>query len=67
MPAPEIWPCHVAQESNFEEILAFPNSAFSITKSYKIPSRKALYYRSYHPRTSRVGGAKHLLVLLGLN
>ena len=59
MPALQIWPCHVTQEANFEKILFFPNSAFNIRKSYKISSRKALYFRSYQPKTSPV--------LLGLN
>ena len=53
MPAPQIWPCHVTQEANFEKNLFFPNSAFNIRKSYKISSRKALYFRSYQPKTSR--------------
>ena len=44
--------------SKFEKILSFPNSAFNIRKSYKISSRKALYFRSYQPKTSR-GGGKH--------
>ena len=58
MPAIKIWPCHVTQEANFEKFLFFPNSAFNIRKSYKISSRKALYFRSYQPKTSRRGG-KH--------
>ena len=58
MPALQIWPCHVIQEANFEKILFFPNSAFNIGKSCKISSRKALYFRSYQPKTSR-GGGKH--------
>ena len=33
----------------------FPNSAFNIRKSYKISSRKALYFRRYQPKTSRRG------------
>ena len=33
--------------------LLFPNSAFNIWKSYKVFSRKALYFRSYQPETSR--------------
>ena len=60
IPALQIWPCHVIQEANFEKILFFPNSAFNIRKSYKISSRKALYFRSYQPKTSRRGG-KHPL------
>ena len=51
MPALQIWPCHVTQEVNFEKILPFPNSAFNIRKSYKMSSRKALYFRSYQPKT----------------
>ena len=56
MPALKIWPCHVTQEANFEKILFFPNSPFYIRKSYKISSRKALYFRSYQPKTSWGGG-----------
>ena len=52
MPALQIWPSHVTQEANFEKILFFPNSAFNIWKSYKISSRKAVYFRSYQPKTS---------------
>ena len=36
MPALQIWPCHVTQEGNFENILNFPNSAFNIWKYCKI-------------------------------
>ena len=64
MSAPEIWPCHVTQEANFEKILFFPNSAFNIRKRYKISSRKALYFRSYQPKPH--GGWKTPPVLLGL-
>ena len=39
--------------SKFRKNLFFPNSAFNIRKSYKISSRKALYFRSYQPKTSR--------------
>ena len=53
MPALQIWPCHVTQEANFKNNLLFPNSAFYIRKSYKISSRKALYFRSYQPKTSQ--------------
>ena len=53
MHALQIWPCHVTQEANFEKILFFPISAFNIGKSCKIFSRKALYFRSYQPKTSR--------------
>ena len=68
MPAPQIWQSHVTQEANFEKILFFPNSAFNNRKSYKISSRKALYFRSYQPK-NLTGGGKHPLpsVLLGLS
>ena len=60
MPAPQIWPCHVTQEANFEKILLCSNSAFNIWKSDKISSRKALYFRSYQPKTLLGGGGgKH--------
>ena len=39
--------------SKFRKILFFPNSAFNIGKSCKISSRKALYFRSHQPKTSR--------------
>ena len=58
MPALQIWPCHVTQEANFEKKNIFPNSVFDIRKSYKISSRKALYFRSYQPKTSP-GDGKH--------
>ena len=62
MSAPEIWPCHVTQGANFEKILSFANSAFNVRKSYKASRRKALYFRSYKPKTSQGGGGgKHPL------
>ena len=60
MLALQIWPCHVTQEANFETKLFFSNSSFNIGKSCKISSRKALYFRSYQPKTSRGrGGGKY--------
>ena len=56
MPAHQIWSCHVTQKANFEKVLFFPNSAFNIRKSYKISGKKALYFRSYQPKTSQGGG-----------
>ena len=53
MPALQIWPCHVTQVANFKKNLFFPSSAFNIRKSYKISSRKALYFRSNQPKISR--------------
>ena len=53
MPAHQIWSCQVTEEANFENILFCPNSTFNIGKSHKISSRKALYFRSYQPKTSR--------------
>ena len=44
--------------SKFLKNLFFPNSAFNIRKSYKISSRKALYFRSYQPKTSQGRGCK---------
>ena len=55
--------------SKFRKNLFLPNSAFNIRKSYKICSRKALYFRSYQPKTSRGGGGGWKTppqVLLGL-
>ena len=66
MPALQIWRCHVTQEANFEKILLFPNSAFNIGKSCRISSRKALYFRSYQPKTSRGVENTPPAVLLGL-
>ena len=57
----------MTQEANFEKHLFFLNSTFNIGKSYKISSRKALYFRSYQPKTSRgEGGGKQTPVLSGL-
>ena len=41
-----------------EKFYFFLNSAFNIGKSCKISSRKAFYFRSYQPKTSRGGGWK---------
>ena len=65
MPAPQIWPCHVTQEADFEKILFFPNSVFNIRKTYKISSRKALYFRRYQPK-NLTGVPPPRPVLLGL-
>ena len=43
-----------------------PNSKLNIWKRQKISSGKALYFRSYQPKTSRGGGKHPLPVLLGL-
>ena len=40
MPALQIWPCHVAQKTNFEKNLFFPNSAFNIRKITKFVVEK---------------------------
>ena len=56
MPAFQIWPCHVTQEANFGKILFFPNFAFNIRKTYKISSRKALYFRSLSAKNITGGG-----------
>ena len=45
--------CHVTQEANFEKKLFFSNSVFNIVKSCKVSGRKAPYFRSYQPKTSR--------------
>ena len=69
MPAHQILSSHVIHNANFEKFLFFPNSAFNIRKSYKTYSRKAIYFRSYHPKTSHWGG-KHTPpppLLLGLS
>ena len=58
MPAHQIWSYHVTQEANFETFLFCPNSTFDIRKSHKISSGKALYFRSYQPKTSRGGGVE---------
>ena len=56
IPAHKIWSCHVTQEANFENVLFCPNSTFNIRKLYKVSSGKALYFRSYQPKTSLGGG-----------
>ena len=40
MPALQIWLCHVTQETIFEKIIFFPNSAFNIGKSCKFVVEK---------------------------
>ena len=52
MPALQIWPCHPDPRSKFRKNFIFPNFSFNIGKSCKISSRKALYFRSYQPKTS---------------
>ena len=37
--------------SKFLKKIFFPNSAFNIRKSYKVSDFKALYFRSYQPKT----------------
>ena len=49
----QIWSFHVTQEVNFENTIFCDNSTFNIKKSHKISSGKALYFRSYQPKTSR--------------
>ena len=56
MPAHQIWSCHVTQDANFENVLFCPNSTFNMRKSHKLSGGKALYFRSYQPKTSRGGG-----------
>ena len=41
------------QEANFKNVLFCPNSTLNIRKSHKIYGGKALYFRSYQPKTSR--------------
>ena len=67
MPAHQIWSCHVAQDTNFKKFLFCPNSSFNIRKSHKISSGKALYFRSYQPKTSRDVENNLPPVLLGLS
>ena len=61
----QIWSFHVTQEANFEKFLFCPDFTFNIGKSHKISSEKALYFRSYQPKTFWMGG-KHPPVPLGL-
>ena len=57
MPAHQVWSCHVTQDPNFEHFFYFcPNSTFNIRKSHKISGGKALYFRSYPPKTPIGGG-----------
>ena len=55
----EIWSCHMTQYADFENFLICPNSIFSIRKSHKISGEKALYFRSYQPKTSRGRGVEN--------
>ena len=45
------------RRSKFQKFLFCPNFTCNIRKSHKISSGKALYFRSYQPKTSR--GWKH--------
>ena len=71
MPAPQIWPCHVTQEANFEKNLFFPNSAFNIRKSYKFlvekPSTSDVISQKPYGGGGGGGGVETPPVLLGLN
>ena len=60
MPTHQIWSCHVTQKANFENFLFFPNSTFNIRKCHKISSGKAVYFRSYQPKTSQEGGMENI-------
>ena len=48
----------VTHGADFEIFLFCPNSTFNIRKSHKMSSGKALYFRSYQPKTSRGGGSE---------
>ena len=50
MPTHQIWPCHVTQLANFENVSFFSDSTFNIRKSHKISNGKAFYFRSYLPK-----------------
>ena len=58
MPAHQIWSYHVTQEANLEKVLFCPSSTFNIKKRHKISSGRALYFRSYQPKTSPGGGGR---------
>ena len=51
--AHQIWSCHVTLEENFENFLFCPNFTFNFRKRHKISGGKALYFRSFQPKTSR--------------
>ena len=65
MPTLQIWPCHMTQKANFEKNLFFLNSTVNVGQSCKIANRKALYFRSYQPKT--LWGVNPPPVLLGLS
>ena len=66
IPAHQIWSYPVTQDANFENILFCLNSTFNIRKSHKIPSGKALHFRSYQQKSHRGGRGKQPPVPLGL-
>ena len=41
------------QDTNFDFLKYFPDSTFNIRKSHKLSSGKAVYVRSYEPKTSQ--------------
>ena len=63
MPAHKIWSCHVTQDANFENFLFCPTSTFDIRKTHKISSGKALYVRSYQPKTSKTSAFRVKVVV----
>ena len=70
MSAHQIWSWHMPQEANFENFHFFL-ILHLILGSHKYSSGKALYFKSYQPKTSRGGGGggrarEHPPLLLGL-
>ena len=56
IPAHQIWSCHVTQEANFETFYFALFLHLTFRKSHKSSSGKALYFKSYQPKTSRGRG-----------
>ena len=59
MPAHQIWSCHVTQEANFKKIYFFLILHLILRKVTKFFSRKAIYFRSYQPKSSVWGWKTH--------
>ena len=59
MPALQIWPCHVTQKKISKKNYFFLILHLILGKVTNICSRKALYFRSYQPKTSRGGGMEN--------
>ena len=55
--SPNVVMSRESPRGKFRECFFSPSSTFNIEKSHKISSEKAVYFRSYQPKTSWGGGS----------